>query len=88
MAKTANLNVRIDPDLKSHVHGILEASGLTPTVAIEVYYRQIARKRGIPFEIIAPETTDVYYLQDNEEALALARKIMKDNNSLMEALAK
>lgn len=76
MAKTGNLNVRIDPDLKSQVHGILEASGLTASAAIDMYYRQIARHNGIPFDIRAPR-----YNAETMEALQEAKMLVKDKSN-------
>jgi len=72
MAKTGSLNIRIDSDLKERVHGILEASGLTASVAIDMYYRQIARCNGIPFRIIAPEPNE-----ESLEAIKEAEEIGK-----------
>jgi len=38
------------------MNGILESPGFTASVAIDMYYRQIARCNGIPFHIISIKT--------------------------------
>ena len=44
--KTANLNVRLDPELKKEVQKILDALGLSPTEAVRAYFKQIQLRKG------------------------------------------
>ncbi len=52
--KTANVNVRIEADIKTQAEKILEAIGITQSAAIDMFYRQIILNRGIPFELKLP----------------------------------
>lgn len=49
-AKTANLYARIDPETKEQAERILDALGITSSMAINMFYRQIILQKGIPFE--------------------------------------
>ena len=52
--KTANVNVRIQQDVKQQAEAILEMIGLSRAVAIDMYYRQIIMNDGIPFPVKIP----------------------------------
>ena len=53
--KTANVNARIDQNVKSQAEAILAKIGLPRSVAIDLYYRQIIMHGGIPFALTIPE---------------------------------
>ena len=53
-AKTANLYARIDPETKEQAERILDALGITSSMAINMFYRQIILQKGIKFEAILP----------------------------------
>lgn len=56
MAKTSNVNVRIEPDLKVQAEAILNALGIPSSNAIAMFYKQIVLHRGIPFDVrLTPE---------------------------------
>ena len=59
MAKTANLYVRIEPDVKEQAEGILSALGIPVSNAINMFYKQIILQRGIPFEMKLPQASTV-----------------------------
>ena len=52
--KTANINARIDIDVKTRAEAILSQIGLPRSVAIDAFYRQIMHG-GIPFSLTIPE---------------------------------
>lgn len=54
MAKSANLNARIEPDLKEQAEGILSALGIPASNAITMFYKQIVLQKGLPFELKLP----------------------------------
>lgn len=54
MAKTANLYVRIEPDVKEQAENILTALGIPASNAINMFYKQIILQRGLPFEVKMP----------------------------------
>ena len=47
----ANVNIRIDDELKKEAESIFNELGLTPTAAITLFYKQVIRTYSIPFEI-------------------------------------
>ena len=49
--KTANVNARIDLNVKTQAESILTQLGLPRSVAIDAFYRQIIIHGGIPFEL-------------------------------------
>lgn len=53
--KTAVLNVRIEPELKAQAEEVMRQIGLTPAVAINLFYRQIVWHQGLPFEVKKPK---------------------------------
>ena len=56
MAKSSNLYVRIEPELKEQAETILSALGIPVSIAITMYYKQIVLQRGIPFKAKLPES--------------------------------
>lgn len=55
MARTANVFTRVDPDIKARAETVLEQLGISMATAMEIYLRQIALQRKIPFEMKLPE---------------------------------
>lgn len=53
-AKTANVNSRMQSDIKQQAERILERLGIPRSVAIDMYYRQIIAHSGIPFSVTLP----------------------------------
>ena len=49
--KTANVNARIDLNVKTQAENILTQLGLPRSVAIDAFYRQIIIHGGIPFDL-------------------------------------
>lgn len=68
MSKTANLYVRIEPDLKEQAEEILSALGIPASNAINMFYKQIILQRGMPFELkLPPETVlNIHQLSEQE----------------------
>ena len=52
--KTANVNARIDQNVKKQAEAILSRIGLPRSVAIDAFYRQIIIHGGIPFPLTIP----------------------------------
>ncbi len=68
MAKSANLYVRIEPEIKEQAEKILSALGIPASNAINVFYKQIILQRGLPFEVKIPDRkpTDISMLSTEE----------------------
>ena len=57
MSKTATVRARIEPRLKEEVEHVLEDLGLTATQAINLFYRQVTLRKGLPFDVVIPNAT-------------------------------
>jgi len=55
---SATVKSRIDPDLKRQAEAVLEEIGLKPRAALELYYKQIIKRRAIPFPVQADSPED------------------------------
>ncbi len=50
---SAILKSRIDPELKRQAEAVLAEIGLKPRAALELFYKQIIKRRAIPFPVQA-----------------------------------
>ena len=51
----ANVNVRIDAITKAEAEAVFSELGLTPSTAINLFYKQVIRTQSIPFTIKIPK---------------------------------
>ncbi|MGM9941700.1 MAG: type II toxin-antitoxin system RelB/DinJ family antitoxin [Bulleidia sp.] len=58
-AKSANVYVRIEPDVKEKAESILSTLGIPASSAINMFYKQIILCRGLPFEVKIPSAVPV-----------------------------
>ena len=56
VTKTANVNVRIQENIKQKAEQILETIGIPRATAIDMFYRQIILNNGIPFSLTIPKS--------------------------------
>jgi DNA-damage-inducible protein J len=49
---SANINIRVDSDVKNKAQDVFVALGLDMTSAINIFLRQAIRKNGFPFELV------------------------------------
>ena len=68
-SKSANLYVRIEPDVKEQAEGILSALGIPASNAINMFYKQIILNRGLPFEVKIPTARPVNMVELTETEL-------------------
>ena len=71
MAKTANINIRIDPEIKMQAEQLFSCFGITITDAINIFLHKSIMEGGLPFEMRQPR-----YNAETEAALDEARAIM------------
>ena len=71
--KTANLNIRMDPELKDEVQQILDALGLSTTEAVRAYFKQIQLHKGIPFALRIPNATTHQAIKEMREGKNVER---------------
>ena len=53
MAKTATIHTRIDEKIKQDAVEVFDSLGLSVAEAITIYFKQVALKNGIPFDLNA-----------------------------------
>lgn len=70
MAKTASLNIRIDPETKTDAEKLFSQFGITVTDAVNIFLRQSLMVGGLPFEMKNPQYNAV-----TEAAMREARDI-------------
>ena len=71
MARTANINVRTEPQTKSSAEAVYSSFGLTLSDAINVFLNMSIIEGGFPFEVKQPR-----YNRETEAAIAEARNII------------
>lgn len=54
ITKTAFVRARMEPSIKKKAETILSKIGISPSEAINVFYRRIASDKGIPFSLNVP----------------------------------
>ena len=59
MARTANVFVRVEPEIKEEAENILEQLGIPMSNAVGMFLRQIVLQKGIPFEMKLPKKSSV-----------------------------
>ena len=75
MAKSANLNIRMKPEIKDKAENILNSLGIPPSNAIDMFYRQIILNKGLPFEVKLPDINPLDISELSKEDL---NKILKE----------
>jgi DNA-damage-inducible protein J len=68
MAKSETIRARVEPELKREAEAVLKALGLNASEAITLFYRQVALRRGLPFEIKLPNKTTRAAMRDALES--------------------
>ena len=64
LAKTGNVNVRIQEHIKQQAEQILETIGISRAAAIDMFYRQIILNNGIPFPLTIPKELPIHENMD------------------------
>jgi DNA-damage-inducible protein J len=70
MSKTANINVRIDPEFKTEVEDLYSSFGMSVTEAINIFLHMSVMEGGLPFEVRQPR-----FNAETESAMKEARAI-------------
>jgi len=71
MAKSANLNIRIDPVIKQDAESLFNNFGITVSDAVNIFLRQSLMVGGLPFEMKQPR-----YNAETEAAMREADDII------------
>lgn len=73
MAKEATARARMDSDLKEEAERILAECGLSATQGINLFYRQVVLRRGLPFEVRIPNAESRSAMREVETGEGLVR---------------
>jgi DNA-damage-inducible protein J len=66
MTKTATVRARIEPDLKTDVESLFKELGLSTTEAINLFFRQVKLRKGLPFNVVIPNKTTEQVFKDTD----------------------
>ena len=61
MAKTVNVNFKLDADVKKSMEQACSDMGLSMSAAFTIFAKKVGRERRIPFEVSA----DPFYFESN-----------------------
>lgn len=75
MAKTTNIYVRLEPELKEQAEDILGQLGIPLSNAVNIFLKQVVMQKGIPFDVKIPvmEPVDVSSLTKKEMDVELEK---------------
>ncbi|MCD4795975.1 MAG: type II toxin-antitoxin system RelB/DinJ family antitoxin [Candidatus Cloacimonetes bacterium] len=71
MIKSAMLRARIEPILKEEVDSILKELGLSTSEAINLFYKQIKLRKGLPFKVVIPNDLTQKTMKETDNNLNL-----------------
>ena len=71
MAKTANINIRIEPETKATAEKLFSSFGITITDAINIFLRKSIMEGGLPFDVKQPS-----FNSETKTAIKEAKMIM------------
>ena len=78
MAKSAMIRARTEPGLKAEVDRIFHKLGLSCSEAINLFFKQVTLKKGIPFDVTIPNRTTLKAMKDVEEKKVHTAKGLAD----------
>lgn len=64
MSDSTTINVRIDVQTKSKASKILDLLGMTPSEAINLFFKQIIYTQSIPFDVKLPNKETVQAMKE------------------------
>ena len=73
MAKIATVRARIEPWLKEDVEKLFKKMGISTTEAINLFYRQVKLRNGLPFNVVIPNKTTEKVFKDTDAIRNLIR---------------
>jgi DNA-damage-inducible protein J len=73
MAKIATVRARVEPRLKRDVEMLFKKMGLSTTEAINLFYRQVKLRNGLPFNVVIPNKTTEKVFKETDAKRNLIR---------------
>lgn len=72
MARTSNVFVRVEPEIKEQAEAVLNRLGIPMSNAVGMFLRQVVMQRGIPFEMKLPARRPLFMGEMTPEELGAA----------------
>ncbi|KFD42588.1 hypothetical protein DK28_0200615 [Peptococcaceae bacterium SCADC1_2_3] len=73
MGKNATVRARVEPTLKKDVEELFNKMGISTTEAINLFYRQVKLRNGLPFNVVIPNKTTEKVFKDTDANRSLIR---------------
>ena len=67
----AQINLRVDDDIKKQVEAVCNEVGMTLTTAINIYLKKIARDKQIPPFLFMDKQEPLYTMRQDEKKIVL-----------------
>ncbi len=64
ITKTAFVRARIEPSIKMKAESVMRKIGISPSEAINVFYRRVVSEQGIPFSLNIPNAETRKVIED------------------------
>ncbi len=84
MSKTATVRARMEPHLKKEAEHIFEDLGVSATQAINLFYRQVTLRKGLPFDVVIPTATTRRTFENTDAGRGLV--VCKDADDMFRKL--
>lgn len=84
MGKTSTVRARIEPEVKKEAERLFKNLGITTTQAITLFYKQVVLRKGLPFEVVIPNSTTLRTFEDTDAGRNLI--IAKDADDMFKKL--
>ncbi|MEJ8305769.1 type II toxin-antitoxin system RelB/DinJ family antitoxin [Saccharibacillus sacchari] len=80
----ANINIRVDEEVKKEAELLFSELGLNMTTAVNIFIRQSIRQGGIPFDITTQ--TDSFYNPTNMKRLKESIRQVEEGKTVKKTL--
>ncbi|HIJ64596.1 MAG TPA: type II toxin-antitoxin system RelB/DinJ family antitoxin [Candidatus Hydrogenedentes bacterium] len=84
MSKSATVRARVEPELKHEAERVFADLGLSATQAVTLFYRQVAMRKGLPFDVVIPNATTLKTFEDTDSGRNIV--VCKDAADMFEKL--
>ena len=71
MTKSAFIRARVEPELKEEAENVLDELGITPTQAVTMLYKYVAREHKCPTTIKIPNAVTLKTFESTDNKIGL-----------------
>ncbi len=69
MARTVQMQIRLEPELKAQSEAVLSELGLKPTEYVRMALRQLIMRKGLPFDARIPNAETIAALEESVDSM-------------------